>query len=261
MNKVLSTKQFTTKYIESLILTAILMIENPNKFNNVLKNKIMVNLFFEPSTRTSVSFQTAMIKLGGNNIKLNPSFSSIKKKESLQDMITVMEQFVDIIVIRHSKSHILDNITISDNKVLINAGDGDNEHPTQALLDLLTIFYCNNKENKEKFIKNNEVNFSNLSITLVGDLKYSRTIHSLIYLLCLYNNITFNLVSPNELRLPPELKGYIIKSNCSYIENNLYTPFINNTDVLYMTRIQKERFKSINDYEKVKNCYNLTIKE
>jgi len=245
---IISSEQFDKNTIRKLIFLAIHIKKNPSLYKKSLEDKIMVNLFFEPSTRTSASFQASMLRLGGKTIQLDPSFSSMKKNESLSDTIKVMEQYSDVIVVRHPKQHVLDNI--KTNSLLINAGDGDNEHPTQGLLDLLTIYY----HNSSKYI-----NFDNLNITIVGDLKYGRTVHSLVNYLLKYENIVFNFVSPKELQLPNYLKKKFIKSSCKYYEDCHYSRFINDTDVLYMTRIQKERLKN-EDYETILK-YNLKVEE
>ena len=191
---IISSKQFDKNLIKKLILLAAHIKENPESYRKKLKGKILTNLFFEPSTRTSASFQTAMIKLGGKIIHFNPLYSSIKKNESINDTIKIMGTFADIVVVRHPQSHIFDNIINETDSVLINAGDGDNEHPTQSLLDLLTIYYCNKEKNLFTYniLTKNGFSFNNLEITIVGDLKYGRTVHSLIYLLLNYDNVVFD---------------------------------------------------------------------
>jgi len=217
---------------------------NKEDYKNLLQDVTLINIFFEDSTRTSLSFQKAILNLGGNYLHYEVSRSSINKGESLNDTIRTIENYADIIVLRDSKDNIFENI--KSNKILINAGNGKNEHPTQSLSDLLTIYYCNNK---------NIQCFNNLNITIVGDLKYGRTVNSLIKILLNFDNITFNLISSENFKLSKNLKKKIIDQNCNYNEDTNYKKYINNTDVLYMTRLQKER---INDDMK-DNYYNLDI--
>ena len=286
---IITSSQFNRTDIKDLISLAIHIKHFPDLYKNLLKDKILINAFFEPSTRTALSFQVAIMKLGGKFLQFNLSNSSITKKESFDDTIKVIEQYADIIVIRHPQSHILDTITCKKNKILINAGDGHNEHPTQSLIDLLTIYYTLGNEELpvsselvnrlyDKDIEAilwslSEINMgvlmdklvlgdcNYLNITIVGDLKYSRTVHSLIYLLLNFDNIVFNLVSPKSLKLPEIIKQKIEESSSNYVESDTYTEFINKTNVLYMTRIQQERFSSNKEYDNVKNTYKLTIND
>jgi len=192
----------------------------------MLRGVTLINVFFENSTRTSLSFQKAILNLGGNYLQYDISKSSINKGESLNDTIRTIENFADIIVIRHPYNNIFNKI--NSNKIVINACNGSNEHPSQSLTDLFTIYYCNNKDLHY---------FNNLNITIVGDLKYGRTVNSLIKLLLKFDNITFNLISPKELKLCDEIKKLIINNNCYYNESIDYKNYINKTDVLYMTRL------------------------
>lgn len=219
---------------------------NKENYKDMLKDVSLINIFFENSTRTSLSFQKAILNLGGNYLHYDVSRSSINKGESLNDTIRTIENYADIIVLRDSKDDVFENI--KSNKILINAGNGKNEHPTQSLTDLLTIYYCNNKKIEC---------FNNLNITIVGDLKYGRTVNSLIKILLNFDNITFNLISSKNLKLNDNLKKKIIDKNCKYNEDRDYKKYINNTDVLYMTRLQKER---IDDNMK-DNYYNLDIED
>ena len=202
-------------------------------------NKILGLLFFEPSTRTCCSFQTAMYKLGGNVIILNIDHSSLQKGESLQDCIKTMETYCDILVIRHPQKGILEEILQISTKPIINAGDGNGEHCTQALLDLYTI-YSNFGSKK-------------LIITFVGDLKNSRVIHSLVKLLRFYD-VEINYVAPVELQIPIE----IINKDVQFFDSELTNQILEKTDVLYVCRIQKERFTDIEDYKKFKKSYCIT---
>ena len=199
-----------------------------NTRETILQNSIFGLLFFEPSTRTCLSFESAIHRLGGKIIKYNSDYSSEKKGESLEDTIKTLNYYVDVFIIRHPEKNIISKIKKYTNKPIINAGDGDGEHPTQALLDLFTIYeqYPNLPEN----------------IVFTGDIKHSRTIHSLVYLLnSIKNEICFYFVSEDELQPDKELVknlNYKIVSDISSI--------INIADVLYVTRLQKERFKENN---------------
>jgi len=219
---------------------------NKKNYENILKGKTLINIFFENSTRTSLSFQKAMLNLGGNYLQYDVSKSSINKGESISDTIKTIENYADIITIRHPENDIFKQF--NSNKLVINAGNGTDEHPTQSLSDLLTIYNCNNKD----------INcINNLNIAIVGDLRYGRTVNSLIKLLLKFNNITFYLISPNELKISNEIKLLITDSNCYYKEDNDYKKYLDAMDVLYMTRLQKERIKNnINlDY------YNLSFND
>ena len=187
--------------------------------------------------------------LGGKYLQYDVSKSSIKKGESIQDTIRNIENYADILVIRHDEPNIIPNI--DSNKILINAGDGYNEHPTQALIDLFTIYYCNN------FKQYNGDELDNFNITLIGDLKYSRTINSLIKLLLNYRGVTFNLVSPRNLMVSQSILELLKLKNCKFNQSTSYKEFIRNTDVVYMTRVQGERFDNKEEYEKVKDFYCL----
>ena len=219
---------------------------NKKNYENVLTGKTLVNIFFENSTRTSLSFQKAILNLGGNYLQYDISKSSINKGETISDTIKTVENYADIITIRHPDNNIFHKFNC--NKLLINAGNGTDEHPTQSLSDLLTIYKCNNK---------NINSIDNLIIGIVGDLKYGRTVNSLIKLLVKFNNITFYLISPEQLKVSEQVKSLIIKNNCHYKEDTDIKKYLHNIDVLYMTRLQKERIKNnINlDY------YNLSLND
>ena len=250
MNNLISINDINKDIINNLLELALYYRYPYNKkdYKTTLKDVSLINIFFENSTRTSLSFQKAILNLGGNYLHYDVSRSSINKGESLNDTIRTIENYADIIVMRHSDNDIFDNI--KSKKLLINAGNGTNEHPTQSLTDLLTIYYCNNK---------NIDCFNNLNITIVGDLRYGRTVNSLIKILLNFNNVTFNLISFNDLRLSNDLKKLIINKNCKYNEDIDYKKYINNTDVLYMTRLQKERLN--NHYLSEADYYNLDIKD
>ncbi len=204
----------------------------------ILEGKILANLFFEPSTRTRMSFESAMKRLGGEVINLgNVEASSIAKGESLADTVRVISGYADCIVIRHYREGSARFASMVSNVPVINAGDGAGQHPTQTLLDLYTI--------------KKEVGLKNLRIALVGDLKYSRTVHSLIKALTLFKAEIF-LVSPDALKLPEDMR-----ENGNFIECGLDYA-VENADVLYVTRIQKERFPDEEEYRKVAGSYRIT---
>lgn len=248
MNKLISTKQLNKNDISILFKLIEDIQNNVDKYKNILDDKILINVFFESSTRTSLSFQTAMLKLGGKLLNFGVEFSSINKGETFSDTIKVIENYADILIVRHSEPYLLDKI--NTDKIIINAGDGNNEHPTQALIDLYTIY--------KSFEKTNTNNcFNNIVFTFVGDLKNSRPIHSIIYILIQFTDITFNLISPCELKLPDYLLNLINNSHNKYTEDIDFKEYLSITDVFYMTRIQKERFDNIETYSKYLNYFCL----
>lgn len=215
---------------------------NPAAYHDILKGKIIATLFFEPSTRTRLSFESAVQRMGGRVIGFSdPSSSSVQKGESLKDTILTVAQYADLIVIRHPLEGSARWAAEVSPVPVINAGDGANQHPTQCLLDLFTI-------------KQSQSKLENLSIALVGDLKYGRTVHSLIQALS-YFNPTFYLVSPEELKLPYEYKMFIEERNIKYYETTDINEYLNVSDIVYVTRVQRERFSDPMEYEKVKNAY------
>lgn len=211
----------------------------------MLPGKILATLFFEPSTRTRLSFESAMCRLGGRVIGFSEAGnSSTAKGESFSDTIRTVEQYADIIAVRHPKEGTARLASEIAGVPILNAGDGANQHPTQTLLDLFTI---------RKFFGK----VDGLKIALVGDLKYSRTIHSLCRALLLFDRVAMTLVSPESLKLP----GYLMKAaagtTATFRESDSLPEAVRDCDLVYMTRIQKERFPDVVDYEKVKNCYCL----
>jgi len=218
---------------------------------------ILCTLFFEPSTRTACSFQAAMQRLGGSTITINEEFSSLAKGETFEDMIRTISSYADIIVLRHPDKNAINIACKYSNKPIINAGNGTDEHPTQALLDLFTIV----NELDLRIIK------SKLTIVFVGDLKNGRTVHSLIYLLAIMYNynwkfnkefpkIQFMYYSPPELELPDEVYGYVVETfGIEQIVVDKLEEAVSHADILYVTRIQKERFNNHTVYEKVKSSY------
>ncbi|MDE5720406.1 MAG: aspartate carbamoyltransferase [Paramuribaculum sp.] len=217
--------------------------ENPNR--RLLEGKVVATLFFEPSTRTRLSFETAVNRLGGRVIGFSDaSTSSSAKGETLKDTIKMVSNYVDLIVMRHYLEGAARYATEVTDVPVINAGDGANQHPSQTMLDLYSIYKTQGK-------------LENLTITMVGDLKYGRTVHSLIQAMR-YFNPTFNFVACEELRMPDEYKELCDRNGIKYTEHTDFSAeVINSSDILYMTRVQRERFTDIMEYEKVKNLYTL----
>ena len=210
----------------------------------ILEDYVVATLFFEPSTRTRLSFESAATRLGARVIGFtDASSSSVTKGESLRDTILTVSNYCDIIVMRHPREGSARFASEISKVPVINAGDGANQHPTQTLLDMYSI-------------RKTQDSLDNLNIAFVGDLKYGRTVHSLVQALCNYNT-TFHLVSPQELKLPSSVKMDIKERNLTYHQYTDLSEVIPNVDILYMTRIQKERFSDPLDYEKVKNAYVL----
>ena len=224
---------------------------------DVLKNRTLINVFYEPSTRTSCSFQAAMIRLGGNVIQITDKYSSVEKGESLEDTIKTLCYYGNIIVLRHPITGHVELAANVSSIPVINAGDGNGEHPTQALLDIFTMKTELNKRGLKFSLTNTNTNTNgdSLTVTFVGDLKNSRTIHSLIHILNVLSGINFIFVYPDELEMPKEiintLFGYQYRRVMSLKEA------LQTTDVLYVTRIQKERFEDVKVYEEImiKNEY------
>jgi len=247
MKHIIESQQFDRKTIESIFRTA----DNLSKSKNLqLRGKIMASLFYEPSTRTRFSFESAMLKLGGGVITTENAgeFSSAAKGETLEDSIRVINQYADVIVLRHpEKGASARAAAVSDIPVL-NAGDGSGQHPTQALLDIYTI-------------KKEIGRIDGVSIAFVGDLKHGRTVRSLSYLLGKYKNVRVFFISPKGLRIGDDIKEYISKQKISYEETETWDKALPRVDVLYQTRIQEERFKNPSEYKKYKGAYVLTMKE
>lgn len=219
--------------------------ECPEKYSETCKGKIMATLFYEPSTRTQMSFQSAMIRLGGNVIGFdNPMTSSVSKGESLTDTIKIVSSYADLIVMRHPLSGASKAAAMAGDCPVINAGDGGHLHPTQTLTDLLSL-----KEEKGRL--------DNLTIGLCGDLKNGRTVHSLVKAMSCYRKNKFVLISTKELKLPSYIKDVLAASGAKYTEVKSLEEAISQLDVLYMTRIQKERFVSEKEYLEQKYTYVL----
>ena len=242
---IISVKQFSRDDLEYVFGVAHEMrgmVERIGTFD-LLKGKILANIFYEPSTRTSSSFTAAMERLGGSVIPINEvKYSSVTKGESLSDTVRTMECYADVIVLRHPETGSAAIAAKSARKPVINAGDGIGEHPTQALLDTFTIM--------EELGR-----LDNLNVTMLGDLKYGRTVHSLARLLSSFNGIKLNYVSPEILRMPQEVMDEVTKRNVPQAEYSSLEEVLPETDVLYVTRVQKERFEDPAEYEKVKGAY------
>jgi aspartate carbamoyltransferase catalytic subunit len=240
-----SIKDFTKKEINYILKSISKFESSTNNYSDLLHGKIMATLFFEPSTRTRLSFKTAMYKLGGNIIEITePEMSSITKGETLADTIRVVEKYSDIIVLRHPMEGAAKFASEVANIPIINGGSGSEEHPTQALLDLYTIL-------KEKG------KIDGLNIGLMGDLRYGRAIHSLAYALQNYE-IDLNLISPPILKMRRDIVSQLQK-NLEVGEYNSIEEILPELDVLYVTRVQKERFPDLSEYMKVKGSYEINI--
>ncbi|MBC7114589.1 MAG: aspartate carbamoyltransferase catalytic subunit [Archaeoglobi archaeon] len=241
---ILSTRELTREEIDHILKTASKFDENPQEFSDILRGKILALVFYEPSTRTRMSFETAMKRLGGDVINLGAiEASSIAKGENLCDTIRIISNYADAIVLRHPKDGASKLAAEVSPVPVINGGDGAGHHPTQTLLDLYTM----RKEGKLGRVK----------VALVGDLKYGRTVHSLIYALTLYD-AEIILVSPKELAMPHDIVEDIRKAGGKIRETEDLKEVIPEVDVLYMTRIQKERFPDPNEYKRVAGIYRLT---
>ncbi len=220
--------------------------KNPTQYQKLLNGYVIATLFFEPSTRTRLSFESAVQRMGGRIIGFSdPGSSSVQKGESLKDTILTVAQYSDLIVMRHPVEGSARWASEVSPVPVINAGDGANQHPTQCLLDLYTI-----KQTQQKL--------NDLTITFVGDLKYGRTVHSLIQAMS-YFNPTFHFISPETLRLPTEYKLMLKEQHITYHEHKEMTDSLKVSDIVYVTRMQRERFSDPIEYEKVKNTYVLEV--
>ncbi|MHA1819009.1 MAG: aspartate carbamoyltransferase [Promethearchaeota archaeon] len=245
---IISALQFNREDLEFLFDKAMEIENNKEKYEALLKNKIMATLFYEPSTRTRLSFESAMMRLGGSVIGFSSSeVSSVKKGETLADTIRTVSTYADVIVLRHKKEGAANLAKRFASIPIINAGSGSGEHPTQALLDLLTI--------RQEFGK-----IDGLSIGLVGDLKYGRTVHSLAYLLSNYD-INLYLISPENLRMQFRVLDFMKHRGMKFKETKRFKNTLPLLDVIYMTRIQKERFADKDEYDAIKNIYELGMEE
>lgn len=246
MKHLIDIKELSTDEIDELINVAEDIMANKEKYAKKCEGKKLATLFYEPSTRTRLSFEAAMMELGGNVLGFSSaSSSSVSKGESVADTVRVMGGYADIIAMRHPKEGAPLVAAMKAEVPIINAGDGGHNHPTQTLTDLLTI-QCEKHR------------LSNLTIGICGDLKFGRTVHSLITAMSRYTNIKFVLISPNELKIPDYVKTDILEKNhIEYIETNDIEEYMQDLDILYMTRVQKERFFNEDDYIRLKDYYIL----
>ena len=246
MRSLIDISELSVKELDGLINTANDIIENPKKYSEKCRGKKLATLFFEPSTRTRLSFEAAMYELGGNVLGFSESqSSSAAKGESVADTAKTVSCYADIIAMRHPKEGAPLVAAMNADVPVINAGDGGHNHPTQTLADLLTIY-------REKG------GFENLTVGLCGDLKFGRTVHSLIAALSRYTGIKFVLISPTELKLPSYVKDGLKDKGIPYTETDSLENSLKDLDILYMTRVQRERFFNEEDYLRLKDTYILT---
>lgn len=242
----ISTKQLTRAATEEILSVAESMEKVRAKGkSDLLKGKILASLFYEPSTRTRLSFETAMLRLGGDVVTAEGiQFSSLYKGETIEDTMKMVSGYADIIAMRHPEAGSAERAASAAKVPFINAGDGPGQHPTQALLDLFTI-------------KRECGGVDGLKVAMVGDLRYGRTVHSLSYLLGLFKNISLTLISPKELTMPEKVISFLKEKGISYTEADDITAGLT-CDVMYMTRVQQERFADRSEYDRLKLKYVLT---
>ena len=247
MRSLIDIQEMSTTEINELIEVASDIIDNGAKYSDACRGKKLATLFFEPSTRTRLSFEAAMYELGGNVISVSSAdSSSASKGESVADTAKVVSCYADIMAMRHPKEGAPLVASMNASIPVINAGDGGHNHPTQTLADLLTIF-------REKG------RLDNMTVGLCGDLKFGRTVHSLISAMSRYTGVKFVLISPEELKVPSYVKKDILKKQgIEYVQTTDFEAVIPTLDVLYMTRVQKERFFNEEDYLRLKDRYILT---
>ena len=238
-----SIADYSREEIENFLLMAAEFEKQPNR--HLLDEKIVATLFFEPSTRTRLSFETAANRLGAKVIGFaDPKVSSGVKGESLKDTIMMVSNYADIIVMRHFKEHAAEEAMKVSPVPIVNAGDGAHMHPSQTLLDLYSIYKT-------------QGTLDNLEIHLVGDLKYGRTVHSLVQAMRHFNP-TFHFIAPKELAMPEKYKAYCVEHGIKFVEHEQFDEdVISTADILYMTRVQRERFTDLDEYERVKDVYIL----
>ena len=246
MRHLIDPMDLSVEEIDHLLVLAQDIIDNKEKYSEVCKGKKLATLFFEPSTRTRLSFEAAMMELGGNVLGFSSaSSSSSTKGESVGDTVKIVSCYADIIAMRHFKEGAPMLASMKSDVPIINAGDGGHNHPTQTLADLLTI-------------KREKGRLNNMTIGFCGDLMFGRTVHSLIKAMSRYEGIKFILISPDELKLPEYIRTEVIeKNNIPYEEISSLEDAIGSLDVLYMTRVQKERFFNEADYIRLKDTYIL----
>lgn len=241
-NSLVSINDYSKEQITEILDVAGEFEKNP--VSDILSNKVVATLFFEPSTRTRLSFESAVSRMGGKIIGFSdPNASSVKKGESFKDTIMTVSNYCDLIVMRHPLEGSARYASEVSNVPIINAGDGANQHPTQTLLDLYSI-------------KKTQNTLENLNVFLVGDLKYGRTVHSLLMAMSHFNPV-FNFIAPDEMKMPKEYKLFLDRLGIQYYEHTEFTDIISKADIIYMTRVQRERFTDPIEYEKCKNAYVL----
>lgn len=248
MNNLIDILDLTENEIDALIDTANDIIKNPDNYAEKCRRKKLATLFFEPSTRTRLSFEAAMLELGGSVLGFSEAASSSASKgESVGDTVKVVSCYADIIAMRHPKEGAPMVASFKSDVPIINAGDGGHNHPTQTLTDLLTI-------------KREKGRLDNLTVGFCGDLKFGRTVHSLINAMSRYKNVKFVLISPSELTLPDYIKqGVLAENNIEYVETGDLEGAMPSLDILYMTRVQRERFFNEADYIRLKDSYILNL--
>ena len=247
MRSVIDVPDLSLEELDALMDRAEDIIAHPDDYAEACRRKKLATLFFEPSTRTRLSFEAAMYELGGNVISVaGADASSVAKGESVADTVKTVSCYADIIAMRHPKEGAARVAAMNASIPVINAGDGGHAHPTQTLADLLTI-------------RREKGGFSGLTVGLCGDLKFGRTVHSLLNALCRYENMRFVLISPEELKVPSYVKSEALKKkNIPYIQEQNLERVIGDLDILYMTRVQRERFFNEEDYLRLKDSYILT---
>jgi len=247
MRSLIDIKDLSVAEIDALISTAEDIMADPAKYCEACKGKKLASLFFEPSTRTRLSFEAAMYELGGNVLGFSEAqSSSAAKGESVSDTVKVVSYYADIIAMRHPKEGAPLVASFKSEIPIINAGDGGHNHPTQTLADLLTI-------------KREKGGFNDITVGLCGDLKFGRTVHSLISALSRYHNVKFVLISPDELRLPEYVsKELTTDGSITFLQTSSLEEVMPQLDILYMTRVQRERFFNEADYIRLKDSYILT---
>jgi aspartate carbamoyltransferase catalytic subunit len=250
MRNLVNILDLSVEEIDELVKCADDIMENPEMYSDACRGKILGTLFFEPSTRTRLSFTSAMMGLGGSVLGFSQAnSSSVSKGETVADTIRMVDAYSDIIVMRHPREGAPIVAAEVAEVPIINAGDGGHFHPTQTLTDLLTI-------------KKKKGRFDNLIVGICGDLKYGRTVHSLISALSRYEGVKFVLISPEELKLPDYVKDeYLFGGGCEFVETDSLESAIPSLDILYMTRIQGERFESKEEYERLKDSYILNAEK
>ena len=249
MRNLINITDLSIEEIDALIGVADDIVENPQKYQDICKHKKLATLFFEPSTRTRLSFEAAMLELGGNILGFSSAnSSSAAKGESVSDTVQTVGCYADIIAMRHPKEGAPIVASMHTTVPIINAGDGGHFHPTQTLTDLLTI-------------KRKKGRFSDMVIGVCGDLKFGRTVHSLIEAMLRYGNVKFVLISPDELKVPDYIKESMRKAGAEFEEVEKLEDAISKLDILYMTRVQKERFFNEADYIRLKDSYILNLEK